>query len=122
MRITKTTIEKLVLPCPRPDGNVGQIIYRDKSLPGFGVRVTSNGAKSFVVEKRIGNRNRRITIGRYGHFTVEQARIEAAKLLGKLASGIDPVREKQIDRFRRITVKAAFEDYLAPHPVPAYRQ
>lgn len=38
----------------------------DSTLPGFGLRVTAKGAKSFVLNYRINGRERRITIGQYG--------------------------------------------------------
>jgi len=111
MKLTKTTVEKL----PIPDDKTRQIIYRDSKLKGFAVRVTNQGAKSFVVEKRINRKNRRITIGSYGQLTVEQARKEAMKLLGKMATGIDPVAEDRAERTKRVTLGQAFSDYLDSH-------
>lgn len=53
MRITKTFVDKLEPPTPDPQGRAQQAFYRDTAIPGFGLRVTSGGAKSFIVEKRI---------------------------------------------------------------------
>ena len=41
---------------------------------GFGVRVYPSGVKVFVAQLRVGRSLRRIKIGAYGPFTVEQAR------------------------------------------------
>jgi integrase len=53
-----------------------------------------------------------MTVGRYPELTVEQARKEAQKLLGKIAIGIDPVLEKQATKVRQIKLGEAFQDYL----------
>lgn len=103
------------MPLPEigQDGKSTQAFYRDSIIAGFGLRVTSGGAKSFIVEKRVDGRVKRKTLGRYGNLTVEQARKEAQKFLGKVASGIDPIREVQEKRAKRITLSDAFQDYLA---------
>jgi integrase len=65
----------------------------DGDLKGFGLKVTPTGKKVFIVQYRVGGRQgrtRRITIGTYGPVTADQARGEARKLLGQVASGSDP--------------------------------
>jgi hypothetical protein len=52
----------------------GQVFIRDDELPGFALRVTAGGAKSFILERRIHGRPRRITLGAFGAMTVERAR------------------------------------------------
>lgn len=47
-----------------------------------------------------------------GELTVEQARKEAQKLLGKIATGIDPIAEKQEIKVKAVTLSQVFEDYL----------
>lgn len=113
MRITKSFVDKVPIPEISQDGKSTQAFYRDSVIAGFGLRVTSGGAKSFIVEKRVDGRVKRKTLGRYGNLTVEQARKEAQKFLGKVASGIDPIREVQEKRAKRITLSDAFQDYLA---------
>lgn len=113
MRITKSFVDKVPLPDISQDGKSTQAFYRDSVIAGFGLRVTSGGAKSFIVEKRVDGRVKRKTLGRYGNLTVEQARKEAQKFLGQVASGIDPIREVKERRAKRITLSDAFQDYLA---------
>lgn len=108
IRITKTVVDKV-----EPPKDKDQIFYRDDQLKGFALRITSSGVKSFVVEKLISGKVRRITLGRYGELTVEQARKEAQKLLGKIATGIDPIAEKIATRVRAISLNEAFQDYLS---------
>lgn len=108
MRLTKTVIDKLIPPTEK-----GQIFHRDTDLRGFALRITNAGIKSFVVEKRINSRKvLRTTIGRYGDLTVEQARKEAQKILGKIATGIDVASEKKDSETRSITLREVFDDYL----------
>jgi hypothetical protein len=81
MRITKSVVDKLTPPPCKPDGKASQVIFRDSTIIGFGIRITCAGAKSFIVEKRIHGKSRRKTPGPYGPLTVETARKEAMKLL-----------------------------------------
>ncbi len=107
MNLTKAAVDKIVSPT-----NKAQAFYRDDKLKGFALRVTASGVKSFVVEKLIQGKVKRVTLGRYGELTVEQARKEAQKFLGKLASGVDPIAEKQAAKAKVITLNEVFEDYL----------
>lgn len=106
LKITKTVVDKL----PIPDD--GQTFTRDTELKGFAVRVTSGGAKSFILEKRVEGKVRRFTLGRYPEITVEQARREAHKLLGHIATGGNPIVEKQQEKLRATTLAEAFDDYV----------
>lgn len=105
VRITKTHVDKITPP------SHGQIFLRDAELNGFALRVTA-GSKSFIVEKRIEGRVKRMTLGSYPALTVEQARKEAQKLLGKVASGINPVAEKKAQRIRGTSLSTAYADFL----------
>jgi hypothetical protein len=107
MRLTKTLVDHIEAPTDRD-----QSFYRDAQLKGFAVRVTANGVKSFIVEKLIDGKVRRITIGRYGEITVEQARREAQKLFGKIATGIDPRAEQKNAELQPLSLNEVFQDYL----------
>jgi len=112
MRITKTFVDKVELPAPSADGRTTQKFYRDSAIPGFGLRVTSGGAKSFIVEKRINGKPKRTTLGRYGNLTVEQARKLAMEFAGEVAKGQDPIAKKKAKAAKGVTLLEAFEDYL----------
>jgi len=116
MHITKSFIDQITPP-PFDNGKTNQAFYRDSAIPGFGLRVTSSGGKSFIVEKRIEGKVKRVTLGKYGNLTVEQARDEARRYLGKVESGHNPTVSKHTVRkhIRSIpntTLLEAFEDYL----------
>ena len=98
---------------PRPPH--GQRFLRDSQLPGFALRLTT-GSKTFVLEKRINGRNRRITLGHYGVLTVEQARKKAVELSGDISAGKDPAQARQ-DRIKEPTFKDLADIYLERHAI-----
>ncbi len=112
MRINKKFVDKVKLPSLTASGKASQDFYRDSAIPGFALRVTSGGAKSFIVEMRINGKVKRATLGRYGQITVEQARKEAMQFLGNVATGGNPIAEKKAARVKGVTLIEAFEDYL----------
>lgn len=95
MRITDITIKTLQPP------ERGEKIHYDDSLPGFGVRVSEGGTKSFILT--YGKLRRRETIGRVGILTLKTAR-QAAKerlaayTLGKTAQA-SPTWATALDAF-----------------------
>lgn len=112
MRITKKFVDTVEIPALNAKGGKTQKFYRDSQIPGFALRVTSGGVKSFIVEKRINGKVKRMTIGRFGNLTAEQARLEAMKLTGEVAMGIDPIAEKKAKEVKTVTLKQAFDDYF----------
>ena len=106
-KLTKQVIDETPFPL------AGQIFVRDAELPGFALRVTK-GRKSFVLEKRIRGRMRRLTIGPYGPLTVDQARKLAATHVGAIAQGTDPAHIRQ-DRLHAPTFGDLAAQYLERH-------
>jgi len=105
VRINKTAVENAQIP------EHGQAFLRDTDLKGFGVRITANGTRSYIVEKRIEGRIRRMTLGRHGELTPVQARKLAQSKLGQIAMGIDPVAERKRQARQATTLAACFEDF-----------
>lgn len=58
VRLTDTKSKQLQPPVR------GNTVVYDEQLPGFGIRVTAGGTKSFILNYRAKGRERRITIGR----------------------------------------------------------
>jgi len=88
----------------------------DGDLKGFGIKISKGGRKSYVCKYRVGNGRtaptRRMTIGAHGSpWTVDHARAEARKILGRAANGEDPAKEKQ-DIKKQITVAQLCDEYL----------
>ena len=69
-----------------------EAVFWDRDLSGFGVRVYPSGAKVYVVQTRAGGKSRRITIGRHGLVSAEQARRKAAMVIASIKAGQDPGR------------------------------
>ena len=71
-------------------------IEADAVVVGFGVRVTPNGVKSFVLTYRLkGQKQRRLTIGRVEDWSITAARARAEELIGGIRRGVDPLEEEQ---------------------------
>ena len=80
----------------------------DDEVKGFGVRVMATGVRTYQIQYRKGGRTRRASIGRHGVVTADQARSRAKMLLGKVASGENPVEE--ISQHRRASSVGALCD------------
>ncbi|MGE4131909.1 MAG: tyrosine-type recombinase/integrase [Bdellovibrionales bacterium] len=76
----------------------GRAEYWDATTKGFGLRVSSTGARSWIVLYRAGGRKRRYTIGDYDRLPLADARMAAKEILYQVASGKDPGAEKSLAR------------------------
>ena len=65
-------------------------IYWDRDLPGFGLRVYATGRKTYIVQSRGPNGSKRVTIGKHGSITPDQARAQAAIVIDRIKRGEDP--------------------------------
>jgi integrase len=74
-----------------PHVPTGQKFIRDSELRGFALRVTK-ASKSFVFEKRIQGRMRRVTLGRTGALTASDARQQAIHMAEEISLGTVPGR------------------------------
>ena len=103
-KITKTFLDKT----PLTEGS--QIAYWDRTMPGFAA-VFGKTAITFIVQKDMDGKTIRYTIGRYGHFTVEEAKQLAKDCLYLMSQGINPNNRDKEDRKKIITLEEIFKSY-----------
>ncbi len=70
----------------------------DSKIPGFGMRASSKGTKSFILVYRHRGRARRLTLGRYPTLSLSDARRKAMDALKTVSDGNDPVADKATSR------------------------
>lgn len=70
----------------------------DSQLPGFGIRVSPTGRKTFVVQYRFRNRTQRVSIGRAHLTSLNEARRNAKIILGNIETGNNPARDVRVFR------------------------
>ena len=99
-KVTLTEITLKSLPLP----SSGQTTYWDESTPGFGVRVSLGGTKSYVVVHGV-NRQRE-TLGRYPTITLKQARDKAKTLLAEITLGVHQNRTISFSDAREMFLEA----------------
>jgi hypothetical protein len=81
----------------RPDPE-GEYIQEDTQVPGFGVRVRPSGSAVNVVMKRLlgDTRVTRVTLGRVGEISLQEARENARGAAAAVRKGIDVNQEKRL--------------------------
>ncbi len=110
-KLTKRTIDALRVP-GKP------IFVWDTEVTGFGLKVLPSNTRSFVFQYRVPGHGRagtarRVTLGRYGDLTVEQARKIAAEMLVEVKAGGDPSAKRKTATSP--TVKELCERFLSEY-------
>lgn len=109
-KITKRSVEGVV---PGP----AAVLLWDTDVRGFGCKVLPSGQRVYLLQYSHRNRDRRVTIGRHGELTPEEARREAQRLRGRIAAGADPAQERATERAAPTLAELA-DRYLAEHAGP----
>jgi integrase len=134
-RLTDAIVKKL------PPPTKGYIVYGDSEIAGFGIRVTANGARSYVLSYYTRNgRDRCYTIGSATVWSAVAAREKARELRRDVEDGGDPLADIEadraaptvaqlIERFRqehlprkRPRTAADYEQLIANHIAPHFGQ
>ena len=112
MKLTKAAVSKLRIP----EGK-SELLTFDDDMAGFGLRLRAGGSATWLIQYRLGERQRRMTIGKYPAMAPEPARAAAAELLAKVRLGEDPQGAKlQVRRtvpVKKLTIGELVEMYLA---------
>lgn len=104
-KLTKTFVESLSVKDK-------QYTSWCSELKGFGVSINPAGSRSYIVDYRTAEGSRRrMTIGRHGALTTEEARKLAIKTLGSTMHGDDPALERKTRR-ASLTVAELCDNYL----------
>jgi integrase len=109
MPICKLTARN-ISTLPKPDE--GQVDYFDEDLPGFGLRVSYGGKRTWIVMYRYNGVKRRMKLGNPDSLGLADAREEAREALRKAEKGIDPAAERKAARQKKETVMDLAADYL----------
>jgi integrase len=64
-----------------------RVAYRDTVVPGLVLRVNKSGTKTFSFHKRISGKMKRLTIGQFGPFSLNEARERARQILYEVETG-----------------------------------
>ena len=118
-KLRKIDIDKL--ECP----NDKNLVYLwDSTMPGFGVRCTSAGIKSFIVRYRLAGRQRIKTLGRVSVIDLTDARDKARSALNDASGGDDPfissAKEVQTVRDLKNAFQEGRKDDLKPKTLDSY--
>src|SRR5215471_17019545 len=108
-RLTDAIVRRL----PTPEQ--GKAITIDADVPGFGARVTANGARSYVLRYTTSaGRERTYTIGDATGWRTTQARDKAQELRREVEDGGDPLGEIEDERAAP-TIGDLIERFRAEH-------
>ena len=106
INFTKAALEKAA-----PPEKGRRDYYYDLKEQGLQMAVTPGGSKSFYLYKRVEGKPERIYLGKFPDMSIENARKQAAKTKGRIASGKNPQKEKRAIR-DEMTFAALFREYM----------
>lgn len=76
-----------------PKGKADFTVW-DAKKTGLGIRFRNGGDPSWVIMYRIGDRQKKMTLGKVAKVPLSEAKVQAGKAFGKLALGNDPASDK----------------------------
>lgn len=109
LKFTKTALLAL-----DPPGPGKRLTVYDTRVPKLALRLTATGARTFYVVKRAGASIAWVKLGTFPDMTVEQAQVEAQKVLGEFAHGANPAEARRAFK-EEPTLLMFFEEYGTRH-------
>jgi integrase len=114
-KLTSRLTDTIATHCPAPDK--GYVIFWCSTTPGFGVRVTHEGVRAWILERRLKGRTIRRTLGRVSGsgrnaVSAEDARDLAVERSGELVRGKDVSAELRAAAKSVKTAGITFADAL----------
>ena len=120
--VTRKTLTDRAIQALKPATSGKRYTVYDGLVPGFGIRVTDKGKRTFVVYRRMAGEHRpvRLALGAYPPTSLDDARKHARAALEDLTYGRHPKgREQQRLREdaqrRRDTFATVAEDFIRRH-------
>ena len=117
-KLTKRTVDALGV-------EAGDALFWDRELAGFGVRVHAAGRKSYVVQSRGPGGPVRVTLGRHGEMSCDEARKQAAGVIDRIKRGEDPragpAAELTLSRLSERFMRAHVRNHCKPATAAGYR-
>lgn len=105
-RLSNQAIEALPVPAK------GQEFYWYGDPKGFAIRVTANGAKSFIVQGRVNGKTCRYTIGPCDRLHYKEAQKRARDRLSEMYDGVNPQVERKRRQAQELTLRQVMQDYI----------
>src|SRR5690349_6460315 len=85
----------------------------DKELPGVGIRLRGGGKRTWIVQYRLGTKQRRLTLGSLAAIDAMEARRRAKSALANVHLGRDPQMQQVETRAQAaVTLGSIVEQYL----------
>jgi integrase len=102
-------VSALTLPVGKKDH-----LVPDGTVPGLALRLREGGGRTWVFQYRIGDKQRRMTLGSAAVLSVQEARRRATQLYANAKLGMDPAQHKEEAKaLAGETVKAKLPLFLA---------
>lgn len=106
--LTDRTVRALKPP------TAGRLDVWDEDNPGFGLRISAEGRRTWILMYRMGKTLRRLTLGRFPTLGLAAAREKATDALREAAKGEDPGRRKIEERSAE-TFSDLAREYIERH-------
>ena len=91
-------------------------VFWDRDQPGFGVRVFPSGTKMYIAQARHGGKSIRVTLGRHGVITADEARGRASRVINRIRAGENAIDSPLPARFHGgATVADLAARYMEQH-------